>query len=70
MVTYLKSTMPVAQDIERLRAVRKTVADVIAEVRIRGDAAVREYSERFDGLVAATIPTRHGGDRENHGDSS
>lgn len=29
-------------------AVRKTVGDVIADVRARGDAAVREYSAKFD----------------------
>jgi len=29
--------------------VRETVARVIEDVRSRGDAAVREYSERFDG---------------------
>lgn len=28
---------------------RATVADIIADVRARGDAALREYTERFDG---------------------
>ena len=28
--------------------VHDTVAGVLADVRVRGDAAVREYSERFD----------------------
>ena len=28
--------------------VRKIVEDVIADIRVRGDAAVREYSEKFD----------------------
>jgi sulfopropanediol 3-dehydrogenase len=34
---------------DHLRQVRATVTDVIADVRERGDAAVREYSEKFDG---------------------
>jgi sulfopropanediol 3-dehydrogenase len=29
-------------------AVKKTVGDVIADVRVRGDAAVRDYSAKFD----------------------
>jgi len=49
MTHYLKSAQPAALDDERLRAVRATVTQVIADVRERGDAAVREYSERFDG---------------------
>jgi len=28
--------------------VRKVVEDVIADIRVRGDVAVREYSEKFD----------------------
>jgi sulfopropanediol 3-dehydrogenase len=49
MIQYLKSAQPAAVDDERLRAVRETVTQVIADVRERGDAAVREYSEKFDG---------------------
>ena len=49
MAQYLKSAVPAAQDDERLRAVRATVTEVIDAVRTRGDAAVREYSEKFDG---------------------
>jgi sulfopropanediol 3-dehydrogenase len=49
MTQYLKSAQPAAVDDERLRAVRETVTQVIADVRERGDAAVREYSEKFDG---------------------
>jgi sulfopropanediol 3-dehydrogenase len=49
VTTYLKSAQPAAVDEERLRSVRATVAAVIADVRERGDAAVREYSEKFDG---------------------
>jgi sulfopropanediol 3-dehydrogenase len=45
---YLKSAPAVAHDDARARGVRETVAAVIADVRARGDAAVREYSEKFD----------------------
>ncbi|MEV5676701.1 histidinol dehydrogenase [Streptomyces sp. NPDC052179] len=48
MVKYLKSVPPTSQDTERLRAVRETVIGVIADIQERGDAAVREYSEKFD----------------------
>ena len=30
--------------------VRDSVAEIIAEVRARGDAAVRDFTERYDGL--------------------
>jgi sulfopropanediol 3-dehydrogenase len=53
MTRYLKSATPAAQDAERLNAVRATVTEVIAAVRERGDAAVREYSEKFDGWSPA-----------------
>jgi sulfopropanediol 3-dehydrogenase len=49
MPHYVKSAQPAAVDVERLAAVRGTVSGVIADIRIRGDAAVREYSEKFDG---------------------
>jgi len=45
---YLKSAAPTTQDADRLLAVRETVTQVIADVRERGDGAVREYSEKFD----------------------
>ena len=48
MATYLKRR--IAQEItdEMERRVRETVQAILADVRKRGDAAVREYSERFD----------------------
>ncbi|WP_213953148.1 histidinol dehydrogenase [Variovorax sp. dw_954] len=36
-------------------AIEKVVADVLADVRQRGDAAVLEYTRRFDGLEAASM---------------
>jgi sulfopropanediol 3-dehydrogenase len=46
---YLKTAQPSEQDTARLQSVQETVTRVIADVRSRGDEAVREYSERFDG---------------------
>jgi histidinol dehydrogenase len=34
-------------------AIEQRVADILADVKARGDAAVLEYTERFDGLKAA-----------------
>ena len=36
-------------------AIEQRVADILADVRERGDAAVLEYTARFDGLQAATV---------------
>ncbi len=48
MATHLKRR--IAQDVtdEIDQKVRRTVEDILADVRKRGDAAVREYSEKFD----------------------
>ena len=48
MPTYLKSSAAKGTDDARLTGVKETVTEVIAQVRERGDAAVREYSEKFD----------------------
>ena len=48
MINYLKKAVP-AQTVSNIRAdVADTVRGIIADVRERGDAAVREYSEKFD----------------------
>ena len=36
-------------------AIEQRVADILADVRLRGDAAVLEYTRRFDGLQAADM---------------
>jgi histidinol dehydrogenase len=36
-------------------AIEQRVADIIADVRARGDAAVLEYTARFDGVQAASV---------------
>jgi len=48
MAGYLKTSEPAAAAKTGADTVRATVEQVIADVRDRGDAAVREYSERFD----------------------
>lgn len=48
MIQYLKIAKPVAAQAEIASQVRDVVADIIANVGRRGDAAVREYSRQFD----------------------
>jgi sulfopropanediol 3-dehydrogenase len=48
MATTLKGAEPVQRTQASLDAVRTSVTEVIADIRARGDAAVREYSEKFD----------------------
>jgi len=36
-------------------AIEQRVADILADVRSRGDVAVLEYTQRFDGLTAASL---------------
>ena len=45
---YLKEAVPAAQVANDLAEVRETVTGVIADIREQGDAAVREYSVKFD----------------------
>lgn len=47
MRNQLKESVGASGD-TRLAGVRETVAGVIADIRERGDSAVREYSEKFD----------------------
>jgi sulfopropanediol 3-dehydrogenase len=49
MATTLKRAEPARQTAASLDAVKASVTEIIADIRARGDAAVREYSERFDG---------------------
>ena len=48
MIRVLKQGISTADDAAEQAKVRTTVESVIADVERRGDAAVREYSERFD----------------------
>ena len=48
MPTHLKRRIAAAVTDEMDRKVRETVEGILADVKKRGDAAVREYSEKFD----------------------
>ncbi len=48
MITYLKTAIAAAAVSAGHEQVSETVRGIIADIRDRGDAAVREYSERFD----------------------
>ena len=61
MTIYLKSAPPTEEDRDRSAGVRETVTQVIADVRARGDVAVREYSEKFDGWSPGLVPARRRG---------
>ena len=45
------TTFDAAQD----ENVDRTVADILAAVKSRGDAAVLEYTARFDGVTAGAL---------------
>jgi sulfopropanediol 3-dehydrogenase len=47
-ITYLKEAVPTAQVAKNLADVKETVTGVIADIRERGDEAVRDYSAKFD----------------------
>jgi sulfopropanediol 3-dehydrogenase len=48
MTIIIKAAEPAATTAAGLGAVRETVTGVIADIRERGDEAVREYSQKFD----------------------
>src|SRR5688572_33427795 len=48
MAIHLKRRIAAALTEEMDRKVRETVEGILADVKKRGDAAVREYSEKFD----------------------
>ncbi|MGD0558271.1 MAG: histidinol dehydrogenase [Streptosporangiaceae bacterium] len=48
MRTIIKAPEPAAATAQGLEAVRETVTAIIADIRERGDTAVREYSQKFD----------------------
>jgi sulfopropanediol 3-dehydrogenase len=49
MAQYLKTSIPAAEIEAANRKVQETVANLIAQVKARGDVAVRELSAKFDG---------------------
>lgn len=48
MAKYLKTSIPAAEVEAANSQVRETVANIVADVKTRGDAAVRELSAKFD----------------------
>lgn len=48
MTNYLKAAAGPDGDAARPNTIRDTVAEVIADIRRRGDAAVRDYSAKYD----------------------
>ena len=48
MATYLKQGFPLDEAQSKDAQVRGTVEEIIAQIESRGDAAVAEYSEKFD----------------------
>ena len=49
MATYLKTSISDDAKAEADANVRQTVESLLADIGSRGDAAVREYSKKFDG---------------------
>ena len=49
MPRYLKTGISEDARADADAKVRRTVEDILGDIEARGDAAVREYSERFDG---------------------
>lgn len=48
MIRYIKSGQPPQEKADRQAEVRRTVESILHDVAVRGDTAVREYSEKFD----------------------
>jgi sulfopropanediol 3-dehydrogenase len=55
MIKHLKASKPIEAKAEIATQVRATVEQIIADIASRGDAAVREYSERFDKWSPASL---------------
>jgi sulfopropanediol 3-dehydrogenase len=57
MATFLKRRIAAEVTDEMDRKVRETVEGILADVKKRGDAAVREYSEKFDKWTPKKLST-------------
>ena len=55
MVQYLKQGKPAEQKAEIANDVRATVEAILADIEKRGEAAVREYSTKFDKWTPASL---------------
>jgi sulfopropanediol 3-dehydrogenase len=54
-IKYLKSGKPAAERAEDDTKVRATVEGILKDIEARGDTAVRELSEKFDGYAPASF---------------
>jgi sulfopropanediol 3-dehydrogenase len=54
-IEYLKSGKPAAERAEDDTKVRTTVEGILKDIETRGDAAVRELSQKFDGYAPASF---------------
>src|SRR5256885_13048085 len=60
MAKYLKTSIPAAEIEAANNKVQETVAKLIADVRTRGDVAVRELSAKFDSWSPASFRLSQG----------
>ena len=54
-ITHLKSGKPEAERAEDDAAVRATVEGILADIEARGDAAIAELSQKFDGVTRSAF---------------
>src|SRR5258707_13884839 len=55
MIRQIKSGQPAAVKAENSLQVRNAVEGILADVAARGEGAVREYSQKFDGWSPASF---------------
>ncbi|TAN53045.1 MAG: histidinol dehydrogenase [Betaproteobacteria bacterium] len=60
MIRFLKRGISAEQDAAEQSRVRQTVESILADIETRGDAAVREYSQKFDGWNPAEFRLQRG----------
>jgi sulfopropanediol 3-dehydrogenase len=60
VIRFLKRGISAEQDAAEQSRVRQTVESIIADIEKRGDAAVREYSRKFDGWNPADFRLKPG----------
>ncbi len=60
MIRFLKRGISAEQDAAEQSRVRQTVESILADIETRGDAAVREYSQKFDGWNPAEFRLKPG----------
>jgi sulfopropanediol 3-dehydrogenase len=61
MIRHIKNGQSAETKAENSAQVRKTVEAILADISARGEAAVREYSEKFDKWRYCRVPARVAG---------